>query len=230
MLQNVPFFKRKEKNASKHKVAVFILKQQGSTWKFLNTYFLGASRTVGALDEQVDQIEEIDEQRVIELLQLAPTVEVLRVQPLDALGLERPDDGVVGVEHVAEHGVAVVDRRRRSRGASPPHILVRVKIDILDGRQRQGADLYRFGGRHARDVGGLTAVERQLNSSSTTRPDRLGHASLPDASLVSYVGGGQCAYLPCPRGYRREVASPHVTIARSWRARRGKQHASKTKQ
>lgn len=111
-------------------------------------YFLRASRAVGALDEQVYQIQEINEQWVIELLQLAPAIEVLWIQPLDALGLERPDDRVVGVEHIAEHGIIVMDRRRRPRGSSTPYILVRVQINVLDGRQRQGADLYRFRGRH----------------------------------------------------------------------------------
>lgn len=87
---------------------------------------------------------------MIELLQFAPTIKVLRVQSLDALSLERPNDGVISVEHVAEHGVGVVDRRRRPRGSSTPYILIRVEIDVLDGRQRQGADLYRFGSRHSR--------------------------------------------------------------------------------
>lgn len=126
-------------------------------------YFLRASRTVGALDEQVNQIQKVDEQRVIELLQLTPTVKVLRIQPLDALGLERPDDRVVGIEHIAEHGIIVVDRRRRPRGPSTPYILIRVQINVLNGRQWQGADLYRFGGRHTLTS---TAGNRQVNRST----------------------------------------------------------------
>jgi len=73
---------------------------------------------------------------MIEFLQLAPTIKVLRVQSLDALGLERPNDGVIGIEHVAEHGIGVMDWRRRSWGSSTPYIFICVEIDILNGRQR----------------------------------------------------------------------------------------------
>jgi len=120
--------------------------------------FFRASRAVRALDEQIYQVEKVDEQRVIELLQLAPAIEVLRVEPLDALSLQRPDNRVVGVEQIAEHGI-FVNRRRWPRRSSAPYILVRVQVDVLDGRQRQRAHLYRFGGRHTRDT--LDAGEQQ---------------------------------------------------------------------
>lgn len=71
---------------------------------------------------------------MIELLQFASTVEVLRVQSLDSLRLQRPDDCVVRIEDIAEHRIAVVNRRRRPTNSSTTNILVRVIIDILDGR------------------------------------------------------------------------------------------------
>lgn len=108
---------------------------------------------------------------------------MLRVQSLDALSLERPDDGVVGVEHVAEHGVVVMNRRRRPRGASAPYILVRVEIDVLDGWQGQRADLYRFGGRHTRyssteTRSGPTMSGEPLSSSTSEVMSRVSLRSL----------------------------------------------------
>lgn len=85
---------------------------------------------------------------------------MLRVEPLDSLSLQRSDYRVVRVEHVAEHRVAIVNRRRWSWSSSTAYILVRVQIDVLNGRQRQRTDLYRLGSCHVSDVGVDGASER----------------------------------------------------------------------
>lgn len=71
---------------------------------------------------------------MIELLQFTSSVKVLRVQSFDSLSLQRPDNRVIRIKHITEHRVAIVYRRRWSRSSATTNILVRVQIDILNGR------------------------------------------------------------------------------------------------
>lgn len=70
---------------------------------------------VRSSDEDVEQIEKVHQDRVIEFLEFALVIEVLRIETLEALRFEWPDDEIVGAERLTEHGVRVVDRRWRER-------------------------------------------------------------------------------------------------------------------
>lgn len=68
---------------------------------------------------------------------------MLRVEPLEALRLQRPDNVVVVAERIPEHGVRVLDRGWRFRGPILPDVFVREQVDVLRRWQRQRADLDR---------------------------------------------------------------------------------------
>jgi len=72
-------------------------------------HLLRAPRTVGIQDEEVDEVQEVDQQRMVELLELLAPVEMDGDQPLDVLRLQTPDHLVVVVLD-AKHAVDFVLR------------------------------------------------------------------------------------------------------------------------
>lgn len=56
---------------------------------------LRPSRGLGCIDQNIDEIQEIHKQRVVELLQLLLSVEMLWVQSSDLLALQWPDYCVI---------------------------------------------------------------------------------------------------------------------------------------
>ena len=71
-------------------------------------HLLRALRRVGQLDEDVEEVKEVDDDRVVELLQFPPVVVVVRVETAQPLVLQRTHDLVVRVERDAKHIVAVL--------------------------------------------------------------------------------------------------------------------------
>lgn len=63
--------------------------------------FLGSPRRLRRMDENIENVQQIHEHRVIELLQLLLPVKVLWVEPTDLLTLQRSDDGLIVGEVVA---------------------------------------------------------------------------------------------------------------------------------
>lgn len=63
---------------------------------------LSSPRGLWCVDQNIDEIQEVDEKRVIQLFQLLLPVEMLRVQSSDLLALQGSDYCVIIREVVAE--------------------------------------------------------------------------------------------------------------------------------
>lgn len=97
-----------------------------------------------ALDQDVQQVEEVHEDGHVELFKLPLVVKLHGMKPLNALALQRADNEVITLELVAKHHVAVSDGWRRLGGQTFSNVLICVLFDVLHGWWGQGTNLLWF--------------------------------------------------------------------------------------
>lgn len=114
---------------------------EGCFIRIFATYLLGPLRTVRVVHQQIDKIQEVHQQRMVQLLQLLLPIEVLRIEPLEALRLQWPYDVVLGTELLTEHLVGSLDRCGRLRRSVVPNVFIGEQLVVLRRRKGERTDL-----------------------------------------------------------------------------------------